>query len=150
MQDPLTTFRPCRGRLTCIDARSGANGATLAAQFADPPKHRLNRDGETVGTVPVNTVLKSDYITARAAARQMLRQGSGVIMFLTGSPARPHLAGVAAIGAANGVIENLTRYVAIELGPAGRRRVSDGRLLAVAASRARRVPHFRGRRRLHG
>ena len=34
MQDPLTTSRPSRGRPICIDARSGANGATLAAQFA--------------------------------------------------------------------------------------------------------------------
>jgi len=34
-------------------------------------------------TVPVNTVLKSNYITARAASCQMLKQGSGVIMFLT-------------------------------------------------------------------
>ena len=38
----------------------------------------------------VDTVLKSQFITARAAARQMLKQGSGVIIFLTGSPARPH------------------------------------------------------------
>src|SRR5215469_14243383 len=55
MQDPLTTSRPSRGRLTYIDARSGANGAMLAA--------------------------------ARAAACQMFKQGSGVIMFMT--EARP-------------------------------------------------------------
>jgi 3-oxoacyl-[acyl-carrier protein] reductase len=69
--------------------------------------------------VPVKTVLCSQYITARAAARHMLTQGSGVIIFLTGSPARPHLAGTTAIGAAFGAIENLTRTMAIELGPAG-------------------------------
>jgi len=40
-------------------------------------------------SVPVKTVLQSQYITARAAARHMLTQGSGVIVFLTGSPARP-------------------------------------------------------------
>jgi NAD(P)-dependent dehydrogenase (short-subunit alcohol dehydrogenase family) len=34
--------------------------------------------------VPVDTVLKAQFITASAAARQMLRQGSGVIIFLTG------------------------------------------------------------------
>jgi NAD(P)-dependent dehydrogenase (short-subunit alcohol dehydrogenase family) len=70
-------------------------------------------------SVPVNTVLKSQYITARAAAQQMQQQGSGVIIFLTGSPARPHLAGVTGIGAAFGAVENLTRALAIELGPAG-------------------------------
>ena len=39
--------------------------------------------------VPVDTVLKVNFITASAAARQMLRQGSGVIIFVTGSPAKP-------------------------------------------------------------
>ena len=70
-------------------------------------------------SVPVKTVLQSQYITARAAARHMLTRGSGVIVFLTGSPARPHLGGTTAIGAAFGAIENLTRAMAIELGPAG-------------------------------
>lgn len=69
--------------------------------------------------VPVDTVLKSSFITARAAARQMLRQGSGVIIFLTGSPARPHTPGAHGIGAAFAAIENLTRHMAIELSPAG-------------------------------
>jgi NAD(P)-dependent dehydrogenase (short-subunit alcohol dehydrogenase family) len=69
--------------------------------------------------VPVTTVLQSQYITARAAARRMREQGSGVIIFLTGSPARPHSAGTSAIGAAFGAVENLTRTLAIELGPAG-------------------------------
>ena len=67
----------------------------------------------------MNTVLKSQYITARAAARQMITQGSGVIMFLTGSPARPHTPATAGIGAAFGAVENLTRHLAIELSPAG-------------------------------
>ena len=67
----------------------------------------------------VDTVLQSQFITARAAARQMLRQGSGVIIFLTGSPARPHGPGTSGIGAAFGAVENLTRTMAIELGPAG-------------------------------
>jgi NAD(P)-dependent dehydrogenase (short-subunit alcohol dehydrogenase family) len=69
--------------------------------------------------IPVNTVLRSNFITARAAATQMRKQGSGVIIFVTGSPARPHGPGTSGIGAANGAIENLTRSLAIELGPAG-------------------------------
>jgi 3-oxoacyl-[acyl-carrier protein] reductase len=38
-------------------------------------------------------VLTSQFITARGAAPRMVPQGSGVIIFLTGSPARPHLVG---------------------------------------------------------
>jgi NAD(P)-dependent dehydrogenase (short-subunit alcohol dehydrogenase family) len=73
--------------------------------------------------VPVDTVLKAQFITAAAAARQMLRQGSGVIIFLTGSPARPHTPATAGLGAAFAAVENLTRHLAIELGPAGVRAV---------------------------
>ncbi len=69
--------------------------------------------------VPVNTVLKSQYITARAAAPQMLKQGSGVIMFLSGPPARPRIPGGTGIGSAFGAVETLTRALAVELGPAG-------------------------------
>jgi 3-oxoacyl-[acyl-carrier protein] reductase len=69
--------------------------------------------------VPVEKVLKSNFITASAAARHMLRQGSGVIIFLTGSPARPHTPASAPIGAAFAAIENLTRHMAIDLSHAG-------------------------------
>jgi NAD(P)-dependent dehydrogenase (short-subunit alcohol dehydrogenase family) len=73
--------------------------------------------------VPLTTVVRSQFVTARAAARQMRQQGSGVIMFVTGSPARPHIEGASAIGAAFAAIENLTRHLALELGPAGVRAV---------------------------
>ena len=65
------------------------------------------------------TVLTSQFITARGAARRMARQGSGVIIFLTGSPARPHVPGASAIGAAFAGIENLTRTMALELAGTG-------------------------------
>ena len=65
------------------------------------------------------TVLTSQFITARSAARRMVRQGSGVIIFLTGSPARPHGPGASGIGAAFGGIENLTRTMALELSGTG-------------------------------
>ena len=48
------------------------------------------------------TVLTSQFITARCAAQRMFPQGSGVIIFLIGSPARPHLPGSSGIGAAFG------------------------------------------------
>jgi 3-oxoacyl-[acyl-carrier protein] reductase len=69
--------------------------------------------------VAIDAVLRSNFNTASAAARHMVKQGSGVIIFLTGSPARPHGPGTTAIGAAFAGLENLTRTLAIELGPAG-------------------------------
>ncbi len=69
--------------------------------------------------VPVTSILKSQFITARAAARHMVKQHSGVIIFLTGSPARGHVAGATAIGAAFGAIESLMENLAVEVSPAG-------------------------------
>ena len=47
------------------------------------------------------------------------RQHSGVIILVTGSPARPHVPGATAIGAAFGAIENLTANLAFEISPFG-------------------------------
>ena len=69
--------------------------------------------------VPLQTMVKSRFITARAAARHMVKQRSGVIIFATGSPARPHVPGATAIGAAFGAIENLTANLAFEVSPFG-------------------------------
>ena len=63
--------------------------------------------------------MTSQFITASRAARHMVQQGSGVIIFLTGSPARPHSPGASGIGAAFGGIENLTRTMALELSGTG-------------------------------
>jgi hypothetical protein len=43
----------------------------------------------------------------------MVEQHSGVIIFVTGSPARPHVPGATAIGAAFGAMENLTANLAL-------------------------------------
>lgn len=67
----------------------------------------------------LNTVLQSQFITAQAVARHMLQQRSGVIIFLTGSPAKPHTPGATAIGAAFGGVENMTRSLALELSGSG-------------------------------
>jgi len=68
---------------------------------------------------PLTTIVRSHFITARAAARHMVKQKSGVIIFVTGSPARPHVPGATAIGAAFGAIENLTGNLAFEVSPMG-------------------------------
>lgn len=73
--------------------------------------------------VPVTTVLKSQFITSQAAARHMLKQRSGVIIFITGSPARGHVEGATAIGSAFGAIETFMENLAFEISPSGVRAV---------------------------
>ena len=73
--------------------------------------------------VGVNTMLKSQYITARAAARHMVKQKAGAIVLLTGAPAGAHIDGVTAIGSACGAVEALTRNLALDLSPHGVRAV---------------------------
>jgi len=69
--------------------------------------------------LPLTTIVRSHFITARAAARHMVNQKSGVIIFVTGSPARPHVPGATAIGAAFSALENLTMNLAFEVSPMG-------------------------------
>ena len=69
--------------------------------------------------VPLETMVRSRFITARAVARHLVKQHSGVIILVTGSPARPHVPGATAIGAAFGAIENLTANLAFEISPFG-------------------------------
>lgn len=85
--------------------------------------------------VPLTTMVRSRFITARAAARHMIKQRSGVIIFVTGSPARPHVPGATAIGAAFGAMENLAANLAFEVSPFGVRVVCV-RTLANADSRS--------------
>jgi 3-oxoacyl-[acyl-carrier protein] reductase len=73
--------------------------------------------------LPQETLLRSQFVTAQACARRMAEQGSGVLIFVTGSPAHPHGPGAAGIGAAFAAMENLMRTLAIELGPSGVRSV---------------------------
>jgi NAD(P)-dependent dehydrogenase (short-subunit alcohol dehydrogenase family) len=68
--------------------------------------------------LPLNTLVQSQFITARAAARIMVQQNSGVILFVTALPAKG-VANTSAIGSAFGAMESLTRCLAVDLGPAG-------------------------------
>lgn len=89
----------------------------LASEYGNG-KHAVDLTIEEY-MVPLIAVVKSHFITARAAARHMLKQRSGVIIFVTGSPARGHVEGATAIGTAFGAIESLTENLAVEVGPAG-------------------------------
>ena len=98
---------------------------------------------------PVTTLLRSAFITARAAARHMIRQRSGVILSFGGSgaPLRDFFLGGFQVGLA--AVEVFGRQLAAELGPHGIRVVtlqiewSRGRL------RRRLRGRFRGDRRRH-
>ena len=73
--------------------------------------------------LPVSTYTKSQFITAKAAARFMIRRKSGVILFHTPDPARlaaPLMGGIAPAWAS---MEALSRNLSMELAPSGIRTV---------------------------
>jgi 3-oxoacyl-[acyl-carrier protein] reductase len=73
---------------------------------------------------PVTTLLRSTFITTRAAARHMVRQHSGVILSFggSGSPLRDFFLGGFQVGLA--AVDVLCRQLAAELGPHGIRVVT--------------------------
>jgi NAD(P)-dependent dehydrogenase (short-subunit alcohol dehydrogenase family) len=73
--------------------------------------------------LPLSTYTKSHFITAKAAARFMIRRKSGVILFHTPNPARlasPLMGGMSPAWAS---MESLSRNLSIELAPSGIRTV---------------------------
>jgi NAD(P)-dependent dehydrogenase (short-subunit alcohol dehydrogenase family) len=73
--------------------------------------------------LPLSTYNKSQFITAKAAARFMIRRKSGVILFHTPDPARlaaPLMGGMAPAWAS---MEALSRNLSLELAPSGIRTV---------------------------
>ncbi|GCE08179.1 SDR family NAD(P)-dependent oxidoreductase [Dictyobacter aurantiacus] len=74
-------------------------------------------------TLPVTAYLSSHFLTTRAAARRMIETRSGVIVTITGMPARAATPGAGGVAVAWAGIEALTRGLAAELGPLGIRAV---------------------------
>jgi NAD(P)-dependent dehydrogenase (short-subunit alcohol dehydrogenase family) len=73
--------------------------------------------------LPITAYLRSHFLTTRAAARRMVAKKSGVIITITGMPARMAAPGAGGVGVAWAGIEALTRGLAAELGPLGIRAV---------------------------
>jgi 3-oxoacyl-[acyl-carrier protein] reductase len=82
---------------------------------------------------PVLTAVRTQFLTSRAAARHMIRQGSGVILTLGGAgardPSRDYASGgyqvrLGGTQVAFGAIDVLRRQLACELGPHGIRVVT--------------------------
>jgi len=63
--------------------------------------------------------LRGNFLTARAAGRQMVRQGSGVILHLNSGSGDGATPGMGSTGPADAAIESFMRTLAAELGPQG-------------------------------
>jgi 3-oxoacyl-[acyl-carrier protein] reductase len=68
---------------------------------------------------PVETALRTQFLTTKAAARDMVRRGSGVILAITATTARLTIPEVGGTGVAFDAIESQCRQWAAELGPLG-------------------------------
>ena len=68
---------------------------------------------------PIATAMRTQFLTTRAAARHMTRQGSGVIMAITATTARLAIPEVGGTGVTFDAIESLCRQWACELGRYG-------------------------------
>jgi 3-oxoacyl-[acyl-carrier protein] reductase len=69
--------------------------------------------------LPITSMVRSHFITARSAAKHMMKERSGVLVLLSGTPSRGVSPNTSAIGAAFGAVESLTRCLATDLGPSG-------------------------------
>ncbi len=63
--------------------------------------------------------LRSNFLTARAAGRHMIEQGSGVILHLNSASGAAAMPGMGSTGPADAATEAFMRYLAAELGPSG-------------------------------
>ena len=61
--------------------------------------------------------LQSNFLTARAAGRRMIEQGSGVILHLNSASGAGAMPGMGSTGPADAATEAFMRYLAAELGP---------------------------------
>jgi 3-oxoacyl-[acyl-carrier protein] reductase len=92
---------------------------------------------------PVIVATRTQFLTARAVARRMVGQGSGVILTITAGPARKAVPNVGGFDAACAAIEGLWRTFAAELGPYGIR------LVVVASAGSPDTPDVQEMLKLH-
>jgi 3-oxoacyl-[acyl-carrier protein] reductase len=69
--------------------------------------------------MPISNAMKTQFLTATAAGRHMVRQGSGVILALTAQAGRKPYLATGGFGVACAAIEGLCRQLAAELGSNG-------------------------------
>jgi NAD(P)-dependent dehydrogenase (short-subunit alcohol dehydrogenase family) len=91
---------------------------------------------------PIATYTRTNFLTAKAVARHMVKKGSGVILTLSTPGSRMSGSGFLGYGVTCGAIETFSRILAGELGASGIRVVClrpDAIPEAVATSHAREV-----------
>ncbi len=133
-------------RVDALDERAVDEHADAVAQRAGSIDVSINliSYGDVQGTPlaemaaedferPVVTAVRTQFLTSRAAARHMVRQGSGVILTFGGAggrdPIRDYYSGgfqvhLGGFQVALGAIDVLRRQLAVELGPHGVRVVT--------------------------
>jgi NAD(P)-dependent dehydrogenase (short-subunit alcohol dehydrogenase family) len=70
-------------------------------------------------TLGIDARMRTHFITARAAARHMVRQGSGTVLMLTATPDRAGIPMAGSFGVQCAAVESFGRALAVELGPRG-------------------------------
>jgi NAD(P)-dependent dehydrogenase (short-subunit alcohol dehydrogenase family) len=68
---------------------------------------------------PITIATRTQFLTSKAVAPHMIKQGSGVIMMLTATPARMGFPLVGGFSVACAAMESFSRSLAAELGPKG-------------------------------
>jgi 3-oxoacyl-[acyl-carrier protein] reductase len=126
-----------------VAARAGGIDVTLNAvgivHVQGPPLAELSFEDYAR---PIAAYTRTNFLTAKAVARHMARQGSGVILTLSNPGSRLSGPGFLGMGVACGAVETFSRILAGELGPAGVRVVClrpDAIPEAVATSHSREV-----------
>ena len=74
-------------------------------------------------SLPITDYTKSQFLTANAASKHMVKQGSGVIMMITAVPSQIPYPFTAGFGPAWAAVEAMSRTLAAELGPFGVRTI---------------------------
>jgi NAD(P)-dependent dehydrogenase (short-subunit alcohol dehydrogenase family) len=91
---------------------------------------------------PITSYTRTNFLTAKAVARHMVRQGSGVLLTLSTPGSQMSGAGFLGFGVTCGAIETFSRKMASEVGPSGVRVIClrpDAIPEALATSHARQV-----------
>ena len=133
------TARGSRAEVAVVDALDEAAVEAHARSVVEQTGHldvsvNLTTRGDVQGTrllemdvedflQPILTGARSNFLTARAAARHMVQQGSGVILMVTSGSGEawtsPEVWAMGGTGPADAAMESFMRYLASEVGPHG-------------------------------
>jgi NAD(P)-dependent dehydrogenase (short-subunit alcohol dehydrogenase family) len=103
-----------------VAAKGGSiDVAATVISYGDVPGTPLLEIDPADFARPVATAMTANFLTARAAARQMAKQGSGAILTISNGAATSVAPAMGSTGVIAAAIETFTRYLACEVGPLG-------------------------------